>query len=188
VLLLSAHDPLPYRPTRVTVAGTSGVGKTTLAVRIGRVLDLPHTETDALFHGPGWTPTRDFLDKVREFTSQPRWVCEYQYDAARPLIADQADLVVWLDPPVPVVMWRVVRRTIVRRLLRQELWNGNREGPLRGFFTDREHVVRHAWATRHGTEDRVRGLAASHPKLPVVHLRSRREAERWLAGPLAASR
>jgi adenylate kinase family enzyme len=173
---------------RVTVNGTSGSGKTTLAARIGRALDLPHTETDALFHGPEWTPRPDFLDKVRELTSQPRWVCEYQYDAARPIIADRADLVVWLDLPAPVVMWRVGRRTVVRRLLRQELWNGNREGPLRTFFTDREHVVRYAWATRHRAEDRVRGLLASHTELPVVHLRSRREAERWLAGPLTAVR
>jgi adenylate kinase family enzyme len=171
---------------RVTVNGTSGSGKTTLAQRIGEALDLPHTETDALFHGPGWTPRPDFLDKVREFTSQPRWVCEYQYDAARPLIAGRADLVVWLDLPVPVVMWRVVRRTVTRRLLRQELWNGNREGPLTGFFTDREHVVRYAWATRRKAEDRVRGLLASHAALPVVRLRSRREAGSWLAGPLAA--
>jgi adenylate kinase family enzyme len=173
---------------RVTVNGTSGSGKTTLATRIGQVLDLPHTETDALFHGPGWTPRPDFLDQVRELTSQPRWVCEYQYGPARPLIAARADLVVWLDLPVPIVMWRVVRRTAVRRLLRQELWNGNREGPLRAFFTDREHIVRYAWASRHKAEDRVRCLLASHPALPVVRLRSRREVERWLAGPLAAAR
>jgi adenylate kinase family enzyme len=186
VPLLSADDPLPDRPMRVTVNGTSGSGKTTLAQRVGQALGLPHTETDALFHGPGWTPRPDFLDRVRDLTSQPRWVCEYQYDAARPLIADRADLVVWLDPPVPLVMWRVVRRTVVRRLRRQELWNGNREGPLRAFFTDREHVVRYAWATRHKAKQRVDDLLASHPAMPVVRLRSRREVDRWLAGPLAA--
>jgi adenylate kinase family enzyme len=184
VPLLSTDDPLPHRPSRVAINGTSGSGKTTLARRIEQMMHLPHTEVDSLFHGPGWTPSPDFLDHVDQLTARPRWVCEYQYDAARPLMADRADLVVWLDLPVPLVMWRVVRRTVARRLRDQELWNGNREGPLREFFSDREHVIRHAWASRQGAEERALGLLVSHPTLPVVRLRSRREVERWLTGPL----
>lgn len=186
--LLTHDDPLPHRPCRVTVNGTSGAGKSTLARRIGEVLDLPYTEMDSLFHGPRWTPNPDFVEVVSAFTSEPRWVCEYQYDAVRPMLSRRADLVVWLDPPTHLAMWRVTRRTVVRRVRRQELWNGNQEGPLRGLFTDPEHVVRYAWTTRDGAEERARGLLASQPALPVVRLRSQREVERWLAGPLAAAR
>ena len=49
--MLSQSDPLPARPQRVVVAGVSGVGKSTLALRIADVLGLPYTEIDALFHG-----------------------------------------------------------------------------------------------------------------------------------------
>jgi adenylate kinase family enzyme len=51
--LLDAVASLPVRPRRVLVAGTSGAGKTTLASRVAALLDLPHIEIDALFHGPG---------------------------------------------------------------------------------------------------------------------------------------
>ncbi len=166
------------------VNGTSGAGKSTLAARIGELLGLPYTEMDALFHGPGWSANPDFLDVVDSITSQPGWVCEYQYDAARPLLAERADLVVWLDLPTPVVMWQVTRRTVQRRIRRQELWNGNREAPLRTFWSDPEHVVRYAWATRHDAAARAQALLDSAPELLVVRLRSRREVERWLTGPL----
>ena len=53
--MLSATDPLPYRPRRIAVAGVSGSGKSTLARRISAALDLPYVEMDALHHGPGWT-------------------------------------------------------------------------------------------------------------------------------------
>jgi hypothetical protein len=92
-----------------------------------------------------------------------------------------------LDLPTPLTLWRVTRRTLTRRFRRQELWNGNTEGPIREFFTDREHVVRYAWTTRHDARARTLGLLTSHPHLPVVRLRSPREAEQWLEGPLAGS-
>lgn len=184
--MLHADDPLPFRPHRVTVSGTSGSGKSTMAQRIAAVLDLPYTELDSLFHGPGWVPKDDFLDNVESFTSGNLWVCEFQYDAARPLLADRADLMVWLDFPHALALWRVARRTVSRRIRGEELWNGNREAPLRTFFTDPEHVIRYAWATRHRARQRVGSLLGSHPGLPVVRLRSPAEAERWVDGPLAA--
>lgn len=184
--LLHADDPLPFRPCRVTVNGTSGSGKSTMARRIGRLLDLPYTEMDSLFHGPGWVPKADFLDNVEAFISGPRWVCEFQYDVARPLLADRADLMVWLDFPHALVLWRVTRRTVGRRFRGEELWNGNREAALRTVFTDPEHIIRYAWATRHGAGTRVRSLLSSHPALTVVRLRTPAEAERWVNGPLAA--
>lgn len=64
VPVLSATDALPQRPRRVLVAGTSAAGKTTLAAHIGSLLDIPHVEIDALFHGPAWTPRATFVEDV----------------------------------------------------------------------------------------------------------------------------
>ena len=182
--MLGPDDELDGRPQRVLVAGGSGSGKTTLAVAVGRVLDLPHVEVDALFHGPGWVPRPTFVADVERLVAAERWVTEWQYAAVRDLLADRADLLVWLDLPRARVLRQVVRRTVVRRLRRQELWNGNREAPLRTFVTDPEHVVRWAWATHGDTAPRVQALRERRPELPVVRLRSRREVERWSSGAL----
>lgn len=167
-------DPLPRK---VLVAGTSGSGKTTLARRVSEVLGIPHVEIDALFHGPDWTPRQEFVADVERFTAEPAWVTEWQYREVRDLLAERADLMLWLDLSRSTVMTQIVKRTWRRRRQRLELWNGNVEPPFRTFVTDRDHIVRWAWRTHPTTAERV---AAVRPDLPVVRLRSHAEADRWL--------
>lgn len=176
---------LTARPRRVLVAGTSGSGKTTLARRIAATLDLEHVEIDALFHGPGWTPRASFEEEVDAFSTCDGWVTEWQYSAVRPRLAARADLVAWLDPPVPTVMRQVTGRTLTRWVRREQLWNGNLEPPPWRILTDDEYVVRWAWRTRHHTAQRVDRLIVEHPGLPIVRLPSHTEATAWVNGPLS---
>lgn len=184
--MLRFDDPLPHRPRRVLVAGVSGAGKTTLAARIAHVAGAPHTEIDALFHGPDWVPRETFLADVQALMAEESWTTEWQYASARPLLAERADLLVWLDVPfLTVTLPRVLRRTVRRRLRREALWNGNVEPPLWTFLTDREHIVRWSIATRNKYRTRIPDLGAAYPHLVIVRLRSPREVEGWLSGPLA---
>lgn len=177
----TAGRPATPSPRRILVAGTSGAGKTTLARRISATHGVPHTELDALHHGPRWTPRPEFEADVRELAARDAWVTEWQYHRVRPVLLSRAELLVWLDLPVAVVMWQVVVRTVHRRLERTVLWNGNVEPPLSTFVTDRDHIVRWAWRTRHklrGLDARVADVA---PHVRVVRLRSRRDVERWVS-------
>jgi adenylate kinase family enzyme len=178
--MLASTDPLPHPMRRVLVAGASGAGKTTLARQVEAALAVPHTEIDALFHGPGWVPRASFLDDVGELLAQPSWVTEWQYGAARPALTAEADTMLWLDLPRWLVMCRVVRRTVRRRLRREELWNGNLEPPFAAFFTDQDHIVRWAWRTHAGNRQRVLEAAAGRPDLAVVRLRSPAEVRAWV--------
>jgi adenylate kinase family enzyme len=182
--VLTADDPLHSTPRRVLVAGTSGSGKSTLAGRIAAVSGAPYTEIDALYHGPNWTPRDSFVADVEALAAQQSWVTEWQYGTVRPLLLGRADLLVWLDLPRAVVMWRVVRRTAQRRLARTALWNGNYEPPLATFFTDRDHIVRWAWRTHHEHAGKVAAAGATRADLTVVRLTRQHEVDRWLAGPL----
>ncbi|MDN4595634.1 AAA family ATPase [Leifsonia virtsii] len=186
--MLRFDDPLPRQPRRVLVAGVSGSGKTTLAARIAAVTGGPHTEIDGLFHGPDWEPRPGFRDDVLAFTAEETWTTEWQYSSVRELLAERADLLVWLDPPYwRVTFPRVVRRTLGRRFRRTELWNGNREPPLHTILRDPEHIVRWSVSTRRTPAERVPAAERAHPHLTVVRLRSTREADAWLTGPLRAS-
>jgi adenylate kinase family enzyme len=187
VVMLGPADPLPRRPRRVLVAGTSGAGKTTLATRVAGILGVPRVEIDGLFHGPGWVPLGTFEAEVDRFTDRPAWVTEWQYGQVRALLAGRADLLVWLDLPRRTVMRQVVLRTVRRRLRRQVLWNGNVEPRLRTILTEPDHIVRWAWSSHGRSGERVRAVAEERPDLVVVRLGSHREARRWLAGPLTAA-
>ncbi|MFD5864010.1 AAA family ATPase [Agromyces sp. NPDC127015] len=170
----------PAVPRRILVAGASGAGKSTLARRIAEASGLPYQEIDALFHGPDWTARPSFADDVDRFTAQAAWVTEWQYGPVRELLADRAQVLVFLDYARPLVMRRVIVRTVRRRLRREELWNGNTEGPLRTFFTDPEHIVRWAWSTHATRGALVDEAAARRPHLEVVRLQRPRDAEAWL--------
>jgi adenylate kinase family enzyme len=185
-LFLGPADELPHPPRRVLVTGTSGSGKTTLARSVSDVLGLSYVEMDSLYHGPQWTPRPEFEADVRRFAAGAAWVTEWQYGAARPLLLERADTLVWLDHPRHVVMRRVAVRTAVRRIRRQELWNGNVEPPLRTVFTDPEHLLRWAWRSHRRTGERVRRvLAGEHGgRLAVVRLRGQRQVDQWRSGPL----
>jgi hypothetical protein len=43
------------------------------------------------------------------------------------VVVERADLIVWLDLPIPLVMWRLLKRTHVRHRDQIQLWTGNVE-------------------------------------------------------------
>jgi adenylate kinase family enzyme len=178
--MLSASDPLPHLPHRMLVAGASGSGKTSLATRTATLLGLPYTELDSLFHGPNWEPRADFAADVERLTAAPGWATEWQYSAMRPMLAERADTLLWLDFPMSVSMWRLIRRTVRRRLGRVELWNGNFEGPLWSIFTEHDHIIRWGWRTRHSLRTVVPEMEHEHPGLQVVRFSSPKDVEVWM--------
>lgn len=179
----AARSPtsIPH-PTRIGVAGVSGVGKSTLCARIAAALDLPYTELDSLFHGPNWTPLASFEDNVDAILRTDRWVTEVSYFGHgvgdRTLV--RAELLVWLDYPMRIGFARLLRRTLSRRLRRAPLWNGNVEPPLWTFFTDDTHILRWGISTRNKWKQRMPRVRAAHPDLEILRFTHPRDTEAWL--------
>ena len=189
--MLSADDPLLSRPERVLVAGVTGSGKTTLAARIGDAWGLRHVEIDALFHGANWTPRPEFLEDVRAFAAEDRWVTEWQYTSkgTDEVLPPRAQLVVWLDYPYRVVRSRLLRRTLARGILRTPLWNGNVEKPIWQMWRGEpeENILLWQTNTLHKWAERMPGVIEHFPHLTIVRLRHPRETEKWLRAQAVAS-
>lgn len=168
---------------RISVVGCSGSGKTTLARELSRRLGIPHVELDALSHGPNWTttPDDDFRRQVAERIRDGAWVIDGNYSLTRDLVWGSAQLVIWLDYPLPVVMTRVVRRTHRRVVSQEELWNGNRES-LRTALS-RESIILWALASHRRTRLKYTRLLVDSPDggFDVVRLTSPAAADAWLS-------
>jgi adenylate kinase family enzyme len=167
---------------RINVIGASGNGKSTVARELARRLGLPYVELDALNHGPNWTEAsdEDFTRAVAAATEDAGWVVDGNYRRKLgDLVLEQADTIVWLDQPLPLVLWRLWLRTLRRIRRREELWNGNRES-WRGAFAGRDSLF--AWAIRSHVRDRrqLAGELARFPELRVVRLRSPAAVRRFL--------
>ena len=128
-----ARDQSP----RIAVLGNTGSGKTTTARRIAQVLDVPFVELDALFWEANWTPAAAdvFRGRVEAATAGDRWVVDGNYSIVRDILWPRATAIVWLDYPLTVSLWRILRRSVGRALRGTELWKGNRESLWRHFAT-----------------------------------------------------
>jgi adenylate kinase family enzyme len=170
-------------PHRIVVVGTSGSGKTTLASRVAQRLGIPHVELDALHWGPNWTPVpvEVFREGVTQALSGDAWATDGNYSRVRDIVWGRADTVVWLDYSLPVVMGRVVWRTLRRTVRGEELWGGNHERFGEAFW-GRDSIVWWAWRSyrRRKREYPVLFSQPEYVHLKVIQLNSPRAAQAWL--------
>ena len=93
-------------------------------------------------------------------------------------------MLVWLDYPLAINLWRLTCRGLQRIVTREDLWNsGNRE-TFRGQFLSRDSL--YVWAIKTHRKKQKRYLAVmddpdfSH--ITVIRLRSPRKTRNWLDG------
>lgn len=166
---------------RVAIVGSSGAGKTWLAVRLAATLGVSHVELDAIHHGPGWTPASAQQMRAALNTLCPvdgAWVADGNYGSkGGELVRARADTVIWLDLKRRVVMRQLVLRTARRVVLRESLWNGNRESLRDALSRDPERsVIAWSW-TRYA---RTRAEYAAQSDARWIRLTDRVEVGRFL--------
>lgn len=173
---------LNHKLQRVVVIGTTGSGKSTLAARLASILGYPFIEPDALFWGPNWTPVprEEFRRQVADAVAGDVWTIGGNYSVARDLIWQRANTLIWLDYPLPLVLWRLTRRTLRRIITQETLWGGNVES-WRGQFASRDSLLVYALKT-HYRRRREMPILLTQPQyahLHVLHFARPGETETW---------
>ena len=181
--------PSGLKGRRIAVIGNSGAGKSTLARVLSARLGVPHVELDALNWRPGWVGLSledpdQWKRVVAEAIAGEAWVTDGNYSkGALPQILPRATDVIWLDFSRAVIMSRVLRRSFVRAISRQELWpgTGNREDFRR--WLDKDHPIRWTWDT-YVSGNTARAARFAGPDLAHArkhHFKTPGDLRRWLA-------
>ena len=97
---------------KILVIGTSGSGESTLARTLSRILDIPHIELDAIYWQKYWSVNPNFRSMLAPKLSGSKWIICGNYSMVEDLTWSQATIVLWLDYPLYLILWRAFKRSV----------------------------------------------------------------------------
>jgi adenylate kinase family enzyme len=99
---------------RIMIIGGPGSGKSTLARDLGARLGLPVIHFDPMFWAPCWVQRSrtETLALISAAALQDAWVMDGNHSETYDLRADRADLIIFLDLPRRLRVWRILKRRV----------------------------------------------------------------------------
>jgi hypothetical protein len=95
---------------RVVVIGCAGAGKSTFSEALARCLGVPHVDRDTL----GEIRSDAYQGAVAAAVGTEGWVFDGAPHCVEETVYPACQLVIWLDYPRPLVVWRATRRSLRR--------------------------------------------------------------------------
>lgn len=165
---------------RVMIVGGPGSGKSTLARLLGEKTGLPVFHMDMIHWKPNWVerPRKEKAEMARAVEIQEKWIFEGGLSVTYGERLTRADTLIWLDVPVGVRFWRVLKRTFVHwGQARPDLPDGCKEG----FTAQTLPFWTWIWATRKTGQKQIADLVDRADDTIILSLRNLREVRTFLA-------
>lgn len=165
---------------RVMIVGGPGSGKSTLARLLGDRTGLPVFHMDHIHWKSGWVerPADEKTRMAEEVHRRESWIFEGGHSRTYAARVARADTMIWLDIPVGLRLWRVIRRMLVTYgQSRPDLPDGCPERFSRETF----EFVAFIWRTRRTARAKLKAIADNPPpNLTVHHLGSLGDVRHFL--------
>jgi adenylate kinase family enzyme len=167
---------------RIMVVGISaGVGKTTFARRLGEILGIEVTHLDSLYWKPGWVEAEleEFSASQKEVVKKQQWIIEGNYSNTFELRFNHADTIVYLELPMYVCLYRVVKRWLTNLgENRPDMGEGCTEKMEWAFL---KFIITTYHSRKNKMENRMERFPLLGPGKKVFKLRNKREISAFLA-------
>ncbi|MDZ3952320.1 topology modulation protein [Bacillus thuringiensis] len=101
---------------RIMIIGISaGVGKSTFAQKLGKALNINVYHLDSLFWKSNWVEAsfEEFSKAHQEIVKQTQWIIEGNYNNTIEIRAKSADTIIYLELPLHVCLYRVIKRWLM---------------------------------------------------------------------------
>ncbi|SEO93863.1 DNA topology modulation protein [Paenibacillus sp. OV219] len=100
---------------RILIIGSPGSGKSTLAQKLGRIWSLHVIHLDAHFWKPNWVMPQEaeWDQTIERLTMQEQWIIDGNYSRTMDKRIERADLIILLDMPRWLCMYRIFKRRVM---------------------------------------------------------------------------
>jgi adenylate kinase family enzyme len=159
-----------YSPSKITIFGPPGSGKTTLAKKIGQQLKLPVFHLDKFLWNEGWVlrPKQDFLADHRKLMNLDTWIIEGTSRATLDTRYPKSDLVIYLNPSRLVCLARIFKRFILSGTQPSDKQNGCPEKISWEF-------IKYLWAFKKPASQQIKVLKTKYPDTILIEIQSNRD-------------
>lgn len=98
----------------MVIGVSSGVGKTTFSLQLGKALNIKVYHLDSLFWKPGWVESslEEFSTAQEKILQQAEWIIEGNYTNTFDKRMDHADTIIYLELPLSICLYRVFKRWV----------------------------------------------------------------------------
>ncbi|MQS18192.1 adenylate kinase [Streptomyces kaniharaensis] len=167
---------------KIALFGPPATGKSTLARWLSAELGHPHTDLDDLLFTPdGPLPLPEFRRQAGEITRQDTWIVEGNFSKLADVVWHRADVLVWLDFQLPLIMYRIVRRSLYQLTGYEDSPQARRLTWSKAFFSRRSLLRTAIRKYRNNRPRYVQQVSETADQgVKVVRLHSPREVRRWM--------
>lgn len=157
------------KPKRILIIGSPGAGKSTLARKLARILDLPLVYLDMIYHQVDHTVLSqvEFDKQLKTELEKPDWIMDGNYARTLSERQKKADLVIYLDYPTEICLQGIRER--IGKPREDMPWETETE-----LDPEFEEFVRNFDQTKPELEEKLK----SHANVHIMH--SRKEASEFL--------
>lgn len=100
---------------RILIIGSSGAGKSTLSRKVAEITGLELFHLDQMYWKPNWVESEktEWREKVQEVVAKNSWILDGNFGGTFDIRFPRADTVIWLDVPMPICLWRAIKRGFI---------------------------------------------------------------------------
>lgn len=166
---------------KIMVIGISaGVGKSTFARRLGEGLPINLYHLDTFYWKPTWVEAseEEFSIAQQEIVREDQWIIEGNYNRTFEIRAEPADTIIYLELPLLVCLYRVIKRRIMNSgKTRPDMGEDCKEKIDWAFI---KFIITTYYPRKRKMEERLMAFQTLGAKKEIIQLKSKKEIHTFL--------
>jgi len=157
-------------PKRFALIGLPGSGKSTFAVKLGKLLHIPVHHLDEHMFEPGGKKRdkQEFIVVQKAMVDEDAWTIEGCSFSTFEMRFARADVVIYFLLPRMVCIWRLFKRFF------------NYDKVLSGLRIVTWGILRYVWNFDREKRARIEELRRKYPQLEFMIFRNQKDADRYI--------